>query len=544
MKKELAISRRAKFDNTIHLRLLGYLGLVSWGSTKHIKSIEYTLYSNDIPSGSEVQERIFTTGCSFTQVKHEPKNQYHGKVVISYQDGTTEEHVSKKISITDIEIPSISTSSNPSARVKYFSTKENFRPSPDCSYYIEIQFETDGLERFRKDDPLRAIQNKVGHLELTKNPVRRQDLYSITQTIEIADMLSITQILSKLDYVRYAALTPTPHSLNAKSPDFDNTTEKLPVTELNSDQTPDFTGRQGYLDAISATGQLGMNVREAWRQSVGSHATVRHLDFGVYEDHEDLKGHITIATNGKSNKEHGTASTGVIAAMDNGVGIKGVAHDCNFIYYDKGTTMEPILDDVLPGDIVSLDIQTADAYPIIAYWSWWSKIKAVVERGGIVFMAAGNGLSDLAWLIEKNLMEDFGDSGAFLVAACQDSDGRIQGYSNYNHYGLLVNSWGSPRVVTTGYGDLFSPDSSHTRDYTARFAGTSSALPLVVGVAALLQSYSIEQFNLCLTAKELVAILAKTGYTEGSQDKIGHRPNAEAAFAYLYELVSASSAIN
>ncbi|WP_313202781.1 S8 family serine peptidase [Pseudomonas sp.] len=535
MKKELAISRASKFNGNIHLRLLGYFDLTYWSRDKDIKSIKYILYIDDIPSKTETQDKKLTTGCTFTGVAHTPGSQYQGSVTITFENGTTAEHKSKKISITDIEIPTTVRTPAVSARPTYF-TPANFKANPDCNYTVEICFKKDGLARFNADRPLRSLGKKLGQVTLKKHRLQRFELYSIKETLSVAEMLAITTAMKRLDYVYSAVLTPTVDSYKAESSKYE---APLHTHTKKDENTPDFEGQQEYLDVISENNKfLGMNVREAWLLSQGSQATVRHLDFGVYENHEDLKGNITVATNGNVNKNHGTSSTGVIAAASNKRGVTGIAHDCNFIYYDQFLTIEPILDDVLPGDIISLDIQTAKEYPVIADWSWWSKIKLLVELGAIVFMAAGNGSSDLAKLIEEGEMDDFGDIGAFLVGGCLAFNGERELYSNFNHYGLLVNSWGSPRVVTTGGGDLYKPDETNNRNYTARFGGTSAALPLVTGVAALVQSYAIEKYNIALSAAELMSIIINTGYSEGVKEQIGHRPNAHAALIELDKILS------
>lgn len=535
MKKELAISRSSKFNGDIHLRLLGYFGLTYWTRNKDIQSIEYTLFIDGTPIKTEIQDKKLTTGCTFTGVAHAADSKYQGSVILTFQDGTTAQHDSREISIFDIDIPSTIRTAPVSRQAGYFSTVENFKYSPTCEYDVEIRFKKNGVDRFNHDQQLKRL-GKADHVTLTKHRLQRYELYSIKETLSLEEMLAVTTAMSKLDYVYSAVLTPTLDSYKAEASQYD---VRPCLDTPTHEDTPDFEEKQEYLDERSEENKfLGMNVRKAWPLSQGSQATVRHLDFGVYENHEDLKGNITVCINGDANKNHGTSSTGVIAASKNGKGVTGIAHNCNLIYYDRIAGLEPMLDDVLPGDIISLDIQTAKEYPILADWSWWSKIKTLVELGAIVFMAAGNGSSNLAELIESGEMDDFGDIGAFLVGGCLAFNGERDLYSNFNHYGLHVNSWASPRVVTTGGGDLHKPDETNTRNYTARYGGTSAATPLVVGVAALVQSYAIEQYNIALSAEELVSVITKTGYSEGAPEAIGHRPNAHQALMYLDEVLS------
>ncbi|WP_345994340.1 S8/S53 family peptidase [Sodalis praecaptivus] len=53
---------------------------------------------------------------------------------------------------------------------------------------------------------------------------------------------------------------------------------------------------------------------------------------------------------------HGTASTGCIAAAKKDFGVTGIAYGSDYYFYDTGD-LDLIVRDAIPGDIVSLDIQ-------------------------------------------------------------------------------------------------------------------------------------------------------------------------------------------
>ncbi|WP_159420947.1 S8 family serine peptidase [Pseudomonas syringae group genomosp. 3] len=316
-------------------------------------------------------------------------------------------------------------------------------------------------------------------------------------------------------------------------------TDNLPPPKLNTSEKPekyleslsetrDFSEMQTYLDAPH-----GMNVRDAWSSGhSGESVAIRHLDFGIYKNHEDFQGgNITVVNSRDETNDcnHGTASTGCIAAGNNRLGVTGIAHSSSFYFYDTGD-IGKILEQANPGDIISLDIQwlvNGVHVPAIAIKSWWDTIYNLTEKGAIVIVAAGNSGVDLS---DTSICPDFGDSGAMVVGACASSTGRRRSSSNYGHHSSLINSWGE-HVTTTGYGALQNLP-GHDRDYTDSFNGTSSATPLCSGALALLQCYAKKQ-GFVLTAASMKQLLSKSDYTEGIYDLIGRRPNVTQLFTHI-----------
>lgn len=96
-----------------------------------------------------------------------------------------------------------------------------------------------------------------------------------------------------------------------------------------------------------------MNIRNAWaRGNTGKLASVRHIDFGVNEKHEDLQsGNVTIVVNPPNSLEnqYGTASVGTISAADNGFGMTGMAHSAKvYTYYANQPEHKNIMNDAKP----------------------------------------------------------------------------------------------------------------------------------------------------------------------------------------------------
>jgi hypothetical protein len=91
--------------------------------------------------------------------------------------------------------------------------------------------------------------------------------------------------------------------------------------------TPDFTNRQGYLDAAPG----GIDARHAWTVPGGRGAGVRIIDceWGWRFTHEDLlanQGGVVAGTS-STDTNHGTAVLGEISGDRNTIGITGIAPD-------------------------------------------------------------------------------------------------------------------------------------------------------------------------------------------------------------------------
>lgn len=367
--------------------------------------------------------------------------------------------------------------------------------------------------------------------------------YRINLNGDYDQLTAIAVQLESLDYVIFCSVAPDmKNMLPPSSPEFDHATAEESIRDVGvskEDKTPSYHHLQTYLQPNSST-LKGMNVLSVWgKGEQGSAATVRHLDFGVNHNHENLKGNISVVTNTPKpepeEKDHGTATTGIIAASKQDFGITGIAHECEFHFYYVND-LDLIVRDAIPGDIVSLDVHLrvgADYFPVIHSRSWWDKIYALTQKGVVVIMAAGNGGADLS--PEAGKMSQYGKSGGYLIGSCNNHDGRRYSSSNYNHQTSLLNSWGNMSIATTGYGYLNGPTSDENRKYTGSFGGTSGATPLVCGVLALIQSYAIAHYGIYLNSDEIVKLVAETGITDAVEDRIGSRPDVDAALRRLQE---------
>lgn len=387
-------------------------------------------------------------------------------------------------------------------------------------YFLEIKSEIKSSHFIMDALSNELVNSKLILIKLNiRSSVTQCEYFNLYGENNYDDLLELSQRLEKLDCVSYCCICP--NTTGYQPP-------KLPINsqtieeKISSDEiTPDFTELQKYLDA-----PMGMNVREAWAKNIdGSLAVVRHMDFGVYQNHEDFKdANLAVVSSRPETQDcnHGTASTGCIIATKNEFGVTGIAHGCQFYFYDTDD-LDQLTDDTQPGDIVSFDLQFRienKLLPITSIRNWWERIKIMVDKGATVLLAAGNGGLDLS---KPEVMDDFGDNGSMLVGACYHHTGKRALFSNYNQTSSLINSWGDWSVTTTGYGKL-QKHPGNERNYTDRYSGTSSATPLCSGALALIQSYA-KQHQIILSAWGMRELIRKSTYTEGVNDGIGYRPN-------------------
>ncbi|EJF78584.1 hypothetical protein MCO_00611 [Bartonella sp. DB5-6] len=400
-------------------------------------------------------------------------------------------------------------------------------------FYIEIKIKKGAFsllkEQVKKLKKTYSLTKKTISLDSFPkwHSIHQHEYYIITQKMSEKAAHEFCRQIEQMDGVIYCSITPFMNNLeppfleSAKKPASMRPERKAKKanTPLYG-ETPDFSKLQGYLDE-----GRGMNIRNVWAQgNTGQGAVIRHLDFGIYKKHEEFQeGNITVVHSRPETRDcnHGTASTGCIAAGKNSFGVTGIAHSASFYFYDTDD-LDIIVEQAKPGDIVSLDIQAyfnGELAPMISIKSWWDAIRNLTQKQVIIIMAAGNGGHNVGNL---SFCPDYGDCGGILVGACNPPDGLRASFSNYGHRDSLINSWGWD-VVTTGYGSL-QKRFGHNRNYTNNYGGTSSATPLCCGALALLQSHAKKR-GFLLTPKSMRALLEQSNYTEGVKDGIGRRPN-------------------
>ena len=275
-----------------------------------------------------------------------------------------------------------------------------------------------------------------------------------------------------------------------------------------------------------------IRVEEVWPTYTGSGINVAVVDDGMHYQHEDLKDNVLTSSNHNYDpdttdiyhpfEDHGTAVAGLIAAKDNGLGMRGVAPGATIYGYNY--LVEDT--DANEADAMSRNSATTaisnnswgpgdSGRPEPATELWETAVKDGVTTGyggkGVFYTwAAGNGAYH-----DYSTLDEYSNFYA-VTAVCAVGHDDIR--SEYSEAGANLwvcgpsSSWrdGQPRIATT--------DNGHR--YRGSFGGTSAAAPIVSGVVALAR-----EANRALTWRDVKLILAasarmndpgNTGWEEGA----------------------------
>ena len=265
-------------------------------------------------------------------------------------------------------------------------------------------------------------------------------------------------------------------------------------------------GCQDHLSNADAEG-LDINVEEVWATNKGEGINIVVVDEGIEGSHEDLRDNVYEALNYDYNEEgqvtdprynHGTSVAGIIAARDNGLGVRGVAPRAKVYSHN-------LL-------INSTALNTVDAL---------TRSMGVTAISNNSYGRSSRGLpkqesQTMTTALETGISQGFNGKGVFYVFAGgnEDLDGAHANLREaQNFYAVtavcVVDSDGK-RVwySETGYALwLCAPPAEVTTDnrnrYRYDFSGSSSGASVVSGVAALVRSA-----NTSLTWRDVKLILA------------------------------------
>ncbi len=255
--------------------------------------------------------------------------------------------------------------------------------------------------------------------------------------------------------------------------------------------------RPGFSTQTTPWGVTKIDAPTVWARATGKGVRVGVVDTGVNMSHPDLAVNVKTGFDAISETEgveddngHGTHVAGIIAALDNGFGVVGVApeaHICAVKSFDsKGKGMAS---DIIQGiawcidqgvSIINMSFGTVDSGKALEL-----AISKAAEAGILLVAASGNTGG------QNTVLYPARDPHVVAVAASTQDD-QIAAFSS-----------SGPEVDITGPGtDIYS---TYAGQRYKTLTGTSMACPHVTGVAALVLSAVPG-----LSAKEVEELICET----------------------------------
>ena len=258
---------------------------------------------------------------------------------------------------------------------------------------------------------------------------------------------------------------------------------------------------------------IDINALGAWQITKGDpDIKIAVIDCGVQLDHPDLEDNLTLGYDAIYNQSgggysyenyHGTICAGVIGAVDNEIGIIGVAPQCKIVPIRMGYSLD------------NLDWYTSDTWKVRAINYAWETAKVDVISLSWAFTPS----SAVQLAIENAVTHGRDGKGCVFVAA----SGNVSYWKDYPDPGIVVWPARLPDVLAVGgveksghhyregcYGNFLDVVAPALDVYTTTigsrcdyYEGTSLACPHVAGIAALMLSV-----NPCLTQEEVRKIIA------------------------------------
>ncbi|NDL61311.1 S8 family serine peptidase [Acerihabitans arboris] len=239
-----------------------------------------------------------------------------------------------------------------------------------------------------------------------------------------------------------------------------------------------------------------------------------------------------------------TASVGVMAGLELGYGILGIASRAKVGYAARGLQyLYNLYHRLKAGDVIQIGMQHQGGcmtyhnqgcyVPVEFEPAWFDMISALTTKGIHVIQAAGNGAVNLDHpAFNGKFNRNLQDSGAIIVGALDPRTGLRAAYSNFGSR-LDSASWGD-YVVTTAYGYATLLNQTNAW-YINNYSGNSPANPIVAGVVACLSSIAIANKK-SVSPIQFRELLTNTGTVleENLSSIIGTQPDLGKAIYALF----------
>jgi subtilisin family serine protease len=288
---------------------------------------------------------------------------------------------------------------------------------------------------------------------------------------------------------------------------------------------------------------VGVASFEAWDKNItGTGIQVTDIEDEWDLNHEDFPSGIPLLIgdnkiNFTNNDDHGTSVVGIICGQDNDKGIVGIAPDVTMkvasirfgFSFSVSKALAKAIQESQSGDIILIEEQFTQGsilLPIELFPNIFQLIELATKNNIIVIEPAGNGNIDLDkhhfFLNGKTIFNrnspDFKDSGSVMVGAASSADPHTR--MSFSNFGSRVDCFAYGENVTT---------TAKNNQYKRNFNGTSSASPIITGVAALVQQYSNDTNGKRLSPSEMRTLLSDpangTSSANPASDKIGVMPD-------------------
>ena len=349
-----------------------------------------------------------------------------------------------------------------------------------------------------------------------------------------------------------------------------------PIPKLPDDPpvTQDFSSQQTYLGPAIAGDGLpdGIGASAAWALPGGRGEGIKvyDIEYNYNADHEDLpvipklrgvllENDDDDESNGEADgfENHGTGVLGVMAGLNDGAGVTGIASDAQYAFLSSysptqgGVSVAAAISYALGsldrGDVLLLEAQTrgpgrntectcvdhdCQYIPVEYDEAEFVLTQYATSAGVIVVAAAGNGEQDL----DDSKFEDrfnigYRNSGAIIVGASRSGSRQATCSSTYGSR-IDVHAWGE-NVFTTGYGEIRVNGTDANQYYTSGFNGTSSASPIIAGTVASLQGIQLAFNRELYDWSRMRDLLRETGTRYSGNHDIGYFPDIPSAIASM-----------